>query len=350
MILAALDIGTNSTRLLICKYSLSFNKDQKNQRITPLIRKTQITRLGKNLGKENKITIESAENTIKVLEKYLKIMSTYNVVKFRAVGTRILRDAKNSSWFTEYVYNKLNIKIDVISGQEEARLSFLGAYKGLILENISIKNKVKTSHHINQNKIKITEDYKTFELCKNTKKIKNSLVLVLDIGGGSTEFIIGNLNGEILNIFSIPIGSVVVSEKFLNSNKPNSFQVFQISKFINDELLLTLNNIKKYDFLFVVGLAGTISTLAMIDLNLKRYNRDKIHGYCLNYDNILNIQKKLCSMNLGDRKKIAGLEKKRADIIIGGTQILINIMNHLRIKKIFVSQSDILDGIIYSIF
>jgi exopolyphosphatase/guanosine-5'-triphosphate,3'-diphosphate pyrophosphatase len=100
----------------------------------------------------------------------------------------------------------------------------------------------------------------------------------------------------------------------------------------------------------MVGLAGTISTLASIDLKLDNYDREKIHSHILKFEKVMELYHKLLTLNLKERKKIKGLEPKRADIIIAGTAILIEIMNMTGVQELFVSENDILDGIIYSIF
>ncbi len=382
MILAAIDIGTNSTRLLISNAAFFSNKElifsNKKPILIPLVREMHITRLGKNINGE--ISLDSADNTIKVLKRYIKLMSIHNVQKFKVVGTKVLRDAKNTQWFIDKVFNELGIKIEVISWQQEAKLSFLGAYSGLFLLNNSNINGGGIANSIANN----TTDNITLN------KAKNDFVLVFDIGGGSTEFIVGNLKGEIFYLNSISIGSVTVSELFLNERIPKINDLEKMSKYIIDNIIMELKAILKLnfdrttkmvnslnpkaflnqekciaridkcvsnieninyakDFKLVVGLAGTVSTLASVDLGLKKYCRDKIHGHQLNYERIIDIQKNFCSMDLEQRKKIIGLDKNRADIIIGGTEILIKILEALNIKKIFVSENDILYGIIYSI-
>ncbi len=315
MMVAAIDVGTNSTRLLICSVTPIFNKEPL---IIPQVREMCITRLGKNISFSGEISKTSADKTIKVLNNYLKIINDYNVQRFKAVGTKVLRSAKNSLWFINKVFNELQINIEVISEIQEASLSFIGAVKNL---NKNFLDKLGET--------------------------KN--VLVIDIGGGSTEFVIGNLNGEVFYVNSIPIGSVTVSELFLNEEKPNTDKLLEMSQYIERNLRTVINEVKEFNFSCILGLAGTISTLAAVDLKLKKYDRERLNGYILFYEKIIEIQNLFCSTNLEKRRKIAGLEKERADIIIGGTQIVIKILELLNEKKIFVSENDILDGIIYSI-
>ncbi|MBM3707792.1 MAG: hypothetical protein FJW61_01840 [Actinobacteria bacterium] len=318
MKLAAIDIGTNSTRLLIADIFRDFNE---RLRLAAVQRRMQITRLGKNLEKTKVISEESAENTLKVLKTYHTLIKKHNVTGYRAVGTEVLRKAHNSKWFKDEVKSKAGLELEVIDWEEEAGLSFTGAVK---------ENKVL--------------DYIT---------VKGSNILVIDIGGGSTEFIIGNINGDILYADSADIGCVKLTEEFIRSDIPEKSELRELRVFIKEKAEAIFKKIKgifKNDTFCMIGLAGTITTLASIDLELEDYDRERIHGHILKIQNILGIYNRFINLNLKERKKITGLESKRADIITAGTMVLIEIMNMADVHELFVSESDILDGIIYSIF
>jgi exopolyphosphatase/guanosine-5'-triphosphate,3'-diphosphate pyrophosphatase len=175
-------------------------------------------------------------------------------------------------------------------------------------------------------------------------------VLVLDVGGGSTEFILGSIKGRIVFCRSIEDGSVSVTEKFLDEDKPKSEDIERLKAYINKRFSTITKRINETGFLSIIGLAGTITTLAAVDLKLSEYDREEIHRYSLRLEKIRKILLNFCSTGLKDRQNIVGLDPRRADIIIGGTVILIEIMELLKQDKILVSESDILDGIIYSIF
>ncbi|MCL4386388.1 MAG: Ppx/GppA family phosphatase [Cyanobacteria bacterium] len=319
MKLASIDIGSNSTRLLIVDYPKENYSSVNYSPIFKIIaRKTAITRISRNLTKTSLISGFSAGKTINVLNEYLNLIKKENVKKFRVVGTSALRKAKNSSWFINLVKSELGIKIDIISSSEEADLSFYG-----VVRNSDLISKIEP---------------------------ENFLILVIDIGGGSTEFIQGNTDGKIIFKESIDIGCVNLTEKFINYNKkPEIKDLEMLQQYVNQRIKVISAKIKELGFNIIFGVAGTISTLSMVDLKLKKYNRGKIHGHILRIDNIKKIYNNFCSLDFESRKKIAGLETKRADIIIGGTAILIEIMNLLEPDKIIVSENDILDGIIYSI-
>ncbi|MCL5069695.1 MAG: Ppx/GppA family phosphatase [Actinobacteria bacterium] len=324
MKLAAIDIGTNSTRLLISSCEKNPNNTYK---FTTLAREMEITRIGKNLDKTDLISKHSAEETMEVLAKYLKKIKSEDVESFRVVGTSALRKAKNTTWLKKLVNERFGINVEVITGIEEARLSFYGALRGADIDKLSKKLGI-LSHQTDLNNI-----------------------LVIDIGGGSTEFILGSHEGKIILVQSIDLGCVNLTEKFIKNSagKPGNQELKELNEFISNSLVGLVNKIKKQGLSMLIGLAGTISTLAAADLKLVAYSKNKIHHHILSEQKIRKIYELFCSVSLEERKKIAGLDPKRADIIISGTAILLQIMNKLDTEKLLVSEDDILDGIVYSL-
>ena len=311
MKLASIDIGTHSTRLLITDYQ--------NNKFIPLERKMKITRLGKNLDENNMIGKDSARKTVEALSDYQRLIGDYNVKKFRVVGTSAIRKASNSDWFISYVYKHLGMKIDVVSGQEEARLSFYGAVRDMDLN---------------------------YPRCKVDLTGK---ILVVDIGGGSSEFILGDCNCNLQLVESLNLGCVSLTKKFIGSSIPDTNNLSQMQQYIVNELEETTGKINRYEPVYVIGVAGTITTLAAIDLKLVAYNSEKIHRHILSLKKIENIYKNLCRLDLKGRKKVVGLHPGRADVIIGGTAIVLEVLKLLDVNDIMVSERDILDGIIYTL-
>src|SRR4030042_2846160 len=312
MKLAAIDIGTNSTRLLITNY-------HHNKFIT-LERKMEITRLGRDLDINNNfISGDSAEKTLKVLSAYRSLIRNHNVSKHRAIGTSALRKAVNGKDFISSVEKDTGIKVDVLSGREEASLSFYGAVKDI---NVNLPG---------------------------SKSGAASRILVIDIGGGSSEFIVGDHNCNLEFTSSIDIGCVSLTERFINSGVPDKKKINQMYYYIEDKIRGTIEDIKKFKSLSLVGVAGTITTLAAIDLKLEEYDSEKIHGHILNLKRIEEIHDFLCGMNLEERKKVTGLDPKTADIIISGKTIMMAVLRLLGCKFICVSERDILDGIVYTL-
>jgi exopolyphosphatase/guanosine-5'-triphosphate,3'-diphosphate pyrophosphatase len=313
MKLAAIDTGTNSTRLLISDYN--------DGKFVTLERKMEITRLGRDLDKNNHfISDDSARKTLKVISDYNLIMKSYNVAGYRAVGTSALREAANSRDFISLVEKETGIKIDVISGREEAFLSFYGAAKGANLDSSG-----------------------------NKPPGLNYRILVIDVGGGSSEFILGDRDCKLEFTSSVDIGCVNLTEKFLDSGIPCMKKINQMHGYIKERLGSSIASIKRFKPLYVIGVAGTITTLAAIDLKLAKYDSEKIHGHILSRDRIKEIYDFMCGMDTEDRKKVTGLDPKRADIIIGGIAIVIEALKMLDCKSIYVSEKDILDGIVYTL-
>jgi exopolyphosphatase/guanosine-5'-triphosphate,3'-diphosphate pyrophosphatase len=310
MRLAAIDIGTNSTRLLISDFSDSGPKI--------LERTMEITRIGRNLESTGKISRSSADDTLKTLKRYKDLMDKYDVSKYMAVGTSAVRLASNKQWFMSYIYENSGIRVNTVSGELEARLSFAGAIKDISLD---------------------PEDHKK--------------ILVLDIGGGSTEFIMGvpgfKDKPQIDVLESLNIGCVVLTEKFIKGTLPERDELERLESYIRSNIREVVENIAGEKDMRIVGVAGTVTTLAAIDLKLDEYDWQKIHRHELSYKWIKDIYKILCRTALDDRKKVAGLAPGRADIIISGTAILLEILKMLDKKILIVSEQDILDGIIYSL-
>lgn len=313
MKLAAIDIGTNSTRLLITDYCSNETRT--------LERKMEITRLGRDLDiNNNAISDESARKTLKVLTGYMHDIRNYDVEKYRVIGTSALRRAVNRKDFIFSVEKDTGMKVDVISGKEEAYLSFYGAVKDIEL------------------------NFSGIEIGPGSR------ILVIDIGGGSSEFILGDKNCSIEFTASIDMGCVSLTEKFLNLHgMPDSEKTGSMQDYIKEKLRGVAGDIKKLSPMLIAGVAGTVTTLAAIDLKLKEYDSKKIHGHILSLKSIIEINESLCSMNLKERKKVTGLNPERADIIIGGAAIIIEILRLLDHEYIYVSEKDILDGIIYTL-
>ncbi len=313
MKLAAIDIGTNSVRLLISNYN--------NSRFTTLERKMEITRVGKNLETSGKISPEAARNTLTVLSSYLALMENREVVKYRAVGTSAVRNAKNKSWFTGYISKNIGIEIEPIQGTEEAYLSFYGAVKGLGSNNFK----------------------------SNIRPGTKDKILVIDTGGGSSELILGEQSGRPELIYSIKMGCVNLTERFIGPGRPGKNELASLHEYIRKKLNAAVNRIRDDRSLFLIGTGGTITTLAAIDLKLEEYDSKRIHGYLLSLDTIEEIYKYLCSLSPGERKKVPGLQPGRADIIISGIAISLEILRLLEREAILVSERDILDGIVYTL-
>jgi len=291
---AAVDIGTNSCRLLIAekKTDESFNI---------LSRKLEITRLGEGVD-QNKILKKRAVNRVfKVLKKYKAIIDEFQVDRVRIVGTSALRDVENSYLLTEKIKD-LGLKLEIISGEKEAELNYLGAVSNL-------------------------EDN----------------FLLVDIGGGSTEFIWSN-SSEI-NFKSLDVGCVRMTEKFIAdpNEKISLAEINEIQSYVDNSLSKELELDKKFK---VKGVGGTITTLAAVKLALEVYDSSKIEDLKLKYSELEKIRDRLKDLKLKERKKVKGLQPKRADIIVSGLIILMTIMKYINSQELYVSDHDLLYGLL----
>jgi exopolyphosphatase/guanosine-5'-triphosphate,3'-diphosphate pyrophosphatase len=253
----------------------------------------EITRLGQELQKTGIIAEKSMRNTLDCLERFDSIIKKYETAKYRVVGTNALREAANSREFIEKAWADLGIKIDIISGDDEAWLSYHGVHN----KNPFIHNP-----------------------------------LVIDLGGGSTEFICKN---EAVNLVkSIPLGAVKATEKNLS---------LEDMLFILNDLAPWRDRISRLSAVFC---GGTATTLAAIHLQMKNYDPDLINGQVLLYHQIELLYHQLQGLPLEQRKEIIGLQPERADIICAGVLFVLAIMKYLHKDQIVVSDADLLEGII----
>jgi exopolyphosphatase / guanosine-5'-triphosphate,3'-diphosphate pyrophosphatase len=299
---AAIDIGTNSTLLLIAGLA-------PDHRLIPLVQKQTTTRLGKGLMTGGLITPETVEDTIRTLVEYQRIAQAEGVGKIFTAGTAIFRKARNAAEVVNIIRQQTGIEIQVISGDEEARLTYQAAVAGFG-ERLLSKN-----------------------------------LLVIDIGGGSTELITGQ-GPKIGRLQSIDMGAVTLTEKYLKSDPIQPTELDQMTVFINSVLKKETPEKLSLKDHSLIGVAGTITTLASIDLGLTVYHAEKVHGHVLRLDKIIAIFERLKEKELSERKKIAGLPASRADIIVAGTAILIAVMRQGDYREIVVSDWGLRYGLI----
>lgn len=295
---AVIDIGTNSCRLFIAEL-----ENSNNQKIIKkeLVKKVEIVKLGEEVNKTHNLKSEAMSRTLACLKKYKEIASSYGVENIKAFATSAVRDAENRELFLNEV-SKLGIEIECISGKTEATLNFLG-------NSLIFKDRI----------------------------------LVIDIGGGSTEFTLGK-EKEIEFLQSINIGAVRATEKFFSDNDYSKEKIEKCKNWIrkNIDILKILKN-KNFK---LIGVAGTATTQISVRDKMEIYDSNKVHLSILTLDQINENLALFLSKNTEERKNIIGLEEKRADVIIAGTLILQTILEELNQQKITVSESDNLSGAI----
>ncbi len=296
---AAIDFGSNSNRLLIAEYD--------NREINVIYQDLITTRLAKSIDEKKVLDLDSINKTIQAVKDFNDIMRKYKVGKYRTAGTSALRDANNSDDFIKLLKDKTGINLDIVSGNKEAELT----YSGATFENDDLGN------------------------------------IIIDIGGGSTEFI--KVEEGIPKEVSLDMGAVRYTERFIDD------PALKISKSDQKIIIAEATNYlrKKLNFNYqddFIGVGGTITTLAAIDKRLDNFEPKKIEGYILKRDRVKNIINYLSNMTISERKKVKGLQRERADIIISGSLILEAILGVFSVDHIKVSNKDLLYGLIIEIF
>ena len=293
-----IDIGTNSCRLFIAELE---NTSEGKKIKRELVKDVEIVKLGEGVNKTHNLNPNAIKRTLDCLKKYKEKASSYGVENIRAFATSAVRDAENREVFLQEV-SKLGIKIECISGKTEATLNFLG-------NSLVFKDRI----------------------------------LVVDIGGGSTEFTLGK-DKSIDFIQSINIGAVRATEKFFSDNDYSEEKLEKCKAWIRKNLEI-LKTIKDRDFK-LIGVAGTATTQISVRDKMEIYDSSKVHMTTLTLDELKENLSLFLSKNFEERKNIIGLEEKRADVIIAGTLILLTILEELNQDKIIISESDNLSGAI----
>ncbi|HEX6596227.1 MAG TPA: Ppx/GppA phosphatase family protein [Acidimicrobiales bacterium] len=296
---AAIDCGTNSTRVLVA-----------DAEANALDRRMRITRLGQGVDATGILAPEAIERTLDVLREYREVMDGHGVTTVRMTATSAARDAANRDEFFAPAAAIIGSPPELLSGEDEARLSFRGAVAEL------------------------DSDGGPF--------------LVVDIGGGSTEFSVGMTEPE--GVVSVDIGCVRITEKFLRGDPPTAVELSQALSVVRDYLDDVARDIPTAkDARQLVGLAGTVTTVAAVEQGLAEYDRDRIHHFVLTRAAAEDVFRTLATEKRADRVHNPGLEAGRADVIVGGTAILVAIMRYFEHDTCLVSESDILDGLVLSL-
>ncbi|EQB62908.1 MAG: hypothetical protein RBG1_1C00001G0487 [candidate division Zixibacteria bacterium RBG-1] len=299
MRIAVIDLGTNTVLLTLAEI-------QKNRAIKSLLEAKETPRLGENVDKTKKISSASIRRVLKTIQDFQEKALKLKAEKIILMGTAALRGAKNTSYFKKLIQNKTGLKLEVISGKKEAELAFCGAIA----------------------------DFK-----HGSKKFTS-----LDIGGGSTEVIVGTQK-KILKLKSLNLGSLRFTERFLKNEKDGYFKTLE---FINQKFSELKKNFRLKNSL-LIGSGGTITTLGALSLNLKKYERDKIHGLVLPIPKINYLLEKLSNMSLAQRRRFMKIDPQRADIIIAGTAILQQFMEQFGFTDIIISDKSLRWGVLEQI-
>ncbi len=295
--LAALDIGTNTALLLIA------DLDQRTNTLTTVFNAQEIIRLGKGVDAAGNINADAVSRLIDCLKRYKVLIAQHGATDTIAVGTSALRDATNRDEVIQAVAQATGIHIATLSGAEEAELTFLGAVAG----------------------------WQRLPEC----------FMVIDIGGGSTELVMGSMDG-IASRTSLDIGAVRISERFFTSAPPAVYELEAATQFITDTLAGELAAfIEGRDGVF--GVAGTIVTLGQLAKGLKQFSSE-LHGFALHYREVHHLVQDFARSSLRDIIEL-GVEAGRADVILAGTLILHQFMRLFAVKTVTVSTQGLRYGV-----
>jgi exopolyphosphatase/guanosine-5'-triphosphate,3'-diphosphate pyrophosphatase len=296
---AAVDCGTNSTRLLVA--------DVHGHTLERLMR---ITRLGQGVDETGRLAVEAIDRTLGVLREYRAAMDRLGVRRVRMAATSAARDAANRDDFFDRARAVMGVEPELLVGDEEGSLSFAGA---------------------------------TAELDAATGPW-----LVVDIGGGSTELAAGNMpGGRPRTVVSLDVGCVRVTERFLDGDPFTAAGVAAARGHLAallDEMSRQRPGLGATSTL--VGLAGTVACLAAVDQNLDFYDRSRVHHYNLTRDRVEEMLATLAGDSADERRRRSGVETGRADVIVGGAIVLAEVMAHFGFEKCLTSEADILDGMV----
>ena len=298
---AVIDCGTNSIRLLIAETSGSTIKE--------LIRTMEIVRLGQGVDENKAFHPDAINRTLLAVKSFKEIIDKNKVDRIRFCATSATRDAMNRNLFIDGVRDILNVQVEVIPGEEEAALSFTGA---------------------------------TYQLDQGTGPF-----LVVDIGGGSTEFVYGDK--KVMSAKSVNIGCVRMSERHLTSQPPTMDQI--ASAIVDIDIAITqaavsvpINSAKS-----LIAVAGTATTVAAAALDLSKYDRDAIHLSKISADKVHKVAQMFQSMNKSEISALPYMHEGRVDVITAGSLVLSRVMAATGAAEFVASESDILDGMAFSL-
>jgi exopolyphosphatase/guanosine-5'-triphosphate,3'-diphosphate pyrophosphatase len=295
--LASIDMGTNTFRLLVAEVE--------KQSLIEICSVKKTIRLGEGFLQDKVLRAVAIERAVEALSHFRDVLKEHRVDDLVVVGTSVIREAKNQGEFIKEIKERTDFDVEVISGEQEALYTFLGV-------NFVIQN-------------------------------QNDPMLVIDIGGGSTEFI--GAEGETPTfLMSTKLGVVHLTEKYLRSDPPTAEELKQL----RSEIAQIIRPIV-YDFpskCRFVGTAGTVTSLAAIDQRLMEYDPEKINRYSLSRASVERIFKEITSMTLEQRRDVPGLEKGREDLLVSGTLILLTVMDLLGYDPVYVSDYGLREGIL----
>ncbi len=297
MRVAVIDIGTNSTRLLIAEVE--------EGRVSELDRRTTVTRLGEGVEAAGRLSGAAIERVSQALASYRQAIDALAAERVVAVATSAMRDAANGPAFRDEIQRRFDVDARTISGDEEARLTFLGATVG---------------------------------------RRPGSGTLVIDIGGGSTEYVTGDPGGALAFHISTRMGSVRHTERHLHGDPPTSAELAALAADARSVVEGEVPPDVRERVDAGIAVAGTATSLAAIDQELDPYDPARVHGYRLDLGACERILARLAALTVDERRRVAGLHPDRAPTIVAGAAILLESIRAFDLDAVEVSENDILHG------
>lgn len=305
MRIAAIDIGTNTVLLLVA--------EGKSGILKAVVERATITRLGEGVDRARAFTAAAIDRTQRCLEDYARIVAGAGVDRIVVVGTSAMREATGGEALRELVLRLFGVEPKVVSGAEEARLSFVGSLSGLSMVGDRSRDEAA----------------------------------VFDIGGGSTEVVIGKRPRGAAPIFSFAqsfnLGSVRLTERFCNADPPRPAELAAIRAAARE----TFREVPPLPRgRGPVGVAGTMTTLAAVQLGLTPYDGARVHGLKLEAEAFASTVDRLAKLDRGSRAALPGMEAKRADVIVAGGLIAVELLEHWQAKEVTISDRGVRWGIV----
>ncbi|MFF0254455.1 exopolyphosphatase [Micromonospora zamorensis] len=308
--MAAIDCGTNSIRLLVADVPGESAGPQAP--LVDLTRRMEIVRLGQGVDRTGRLAPEAIERTRVALASYAADIEKLGAERIRMCATSASRDAANAADFTEMVQRTLGVAPEVVTGDEEARLSFTGAVRGLPAD-------------------------------------AKAPFLVVDIGGGSTEFVVGDRAAGVRAAISVDIGCVRMTERHLPGDPPTSEQVAAAQADIAAAVDRALAVVPGREAATLVGLAGSVTTVVALAQGLREYDPERIHHAKVSYEAVAQVTADLLGQTREQRLANPVMHPGRADVIGAGALVLRVIMERAGMPSVVASEHDILDGIAWSL-
>ena len=298
MRVAVADIGTNTTRLLVA--------DIDGGHVHELERRTTVTRLGEGVDSGGRLADGAIERVTKVLEEYHAVIEALSPERAIALATSAVRDAENGDDFVRLVRDRFGLDVSIIPGEEEARLTFLGATAA--------------------------------------RTPGEGPLAVIDIGGGSTEFVIGLASDDPAFRVSTQAGSVRQTERLLHEDPPAREELDALEQTVRAIIAEAVPPNVREGVQTLIAVAGTATSLAAIDQSLDPYDPSRVQGYALTLEASERILGELAAIPLAERRKVTGLHPDRAPTIVAGAAILVEAMPLFGVDRAEVSEADILHG------